>query len=254
MLAVERRTKIHQMVEKNGSVESSELIKIFEVTGETLRKDLMKLESDGLLRRTHGGAISVKKSVPMKKLESRMDDCRSQKQALSRIACNYINEGDIIIVDTGSTAYEFSKTLAGRFESLTIITASNDVFANLSGINGMNMVMLGGFFHRDENAFYGDLTLDALRNLHANKAFIFPSAVSLENGITDYNYDLTLVQKAVLKAADKIFVLADSNKFEKNAMFKISDITAGMTFITDPGLDDDIFELYKKEKIAVDRG
>ena len=58
----------------------------------------------------------------------------------------------------------------------------------------------------------------------------------------------------MLKAADKIFVLADSNKFEKNAMLKISDITAGMTFITDPGLDDDIFELYKKEKIAVDRG
>lgn len=85
MLAVERRTKIHQMVEKDGSVESSELIRLFGVTGETLRKDLMKLESDGLLRRTHGGAISIKKSVPMKKLESRMDDSRSQKQALSRL-------------------------------------------------------------------------------------------------------------------------------------------------------------------------
>lgn len=58
----------------------------------------------------------------------------------------------------------------------------------------------------------------------------------------------------MLKAADKVFVPADSNKFEKNAMLKISDITAGMILITDPGLDDDIFELYKKEKIAVDRG
>ena len=254
MLAVERRTKIHQMVEKDGSVESSELIRLFGVTGETLRKDLMKLESDGLLRRTHGGAISIKKSVPMKKLESRMDDSRSQKQALSRIACNYINEGDIIMLDSGSTAYEFSKRIAGRFDNLTVITASNDVFVNLSGIAGINMIMLGGVFNRDENTFYGDLTLSALERLHAGKGFIFPSAVSIENGITDYNYDLALVQKAIFRSADRIFVLADSNKFEKNAMLKISDIETGMTFVTDPELDDDIFELYKKHKITVDRG
>ena len=254
MFAVERRAKIHQMVEQDGSVECSELTRLFGVTGETLRKDLINLENDGLLRRTHGGAISIKKSAPMKKLESRMDDSRSQKQSLSRIACNYINEGDIIVVDTGSTAYEFSKAMAGRFENLTVITASNDVFANLSGIPGMNMIMLGGFFNRDENAFYGDLTLDALKNLHAGKAFVFPSAVSVENGLSDYNQEMTLVQKAIIKSADKVYILADSNKFEKNAMLKISEITPEMTVITDPGLKDDIFELYKKHKINIDRG
>ena len=77
------------------------------------------------------------------------------------------------------------------------------------------MIMLGGVFNRDENTFYGDLTLSALERLHAGKGFIFPSAVSIENGITDYNYDLALVQKAIFRSADRIFVLADSNKFEK---------------------------------------
>ena len=65
------------------------------------------------------------------------------------------------------------------------------------------MIMLGGVFNRDENTFYGDLTLSALERLHAGKGFIFPSAVSIENGITDYNYDLALVQKAIFRSADR---------------------------------------------------
>ena len=102
-----------------------------------------------------------------------------------------------------------------------------------------------------ENAFYGKLTLDTLRNLHVGKVFIFPSAISLDFGICDFNQELSLIQQCAIGIGDEVFVLADSNKFEQKALLKIESMNSGYTYITDSALNDAYVELYAENGINV---
>ena len=100
-----------------------------------------------------------------------------------------------------------------------------------------------------ENSFYGPLALDMLKNLHMQKAFIFPSAVSFEFGICDYQKDLYQVQKQMIYSSDEIYILADSSKFEKKALLKVSDMKKEYTYVTDGNISEELKILYQKHNI-----
>ncbi len=254
MLAVERKAKIQEIVDRQGSVECGELIRIFEVTGETLRKDLMDLESKGLLYRTHGGAVSTKGAVPIRNVTSRMDEHIEQKRELSKYALQFVDEGDIIAIDEGSTAVEFANMLVGRFKSLTIITHCMSVFNCIRSLDGFNVILTGGQFLKDENAFYGQIALDTLSNIRVGKLFLCPSAVSLESGVMDFNCEMYQIQRKYLTIADRVFVLADSSKFCRTSVFKICDIMQNITFVTDSGITEGVCKQFAEKNINLIRG
>ena len=101
----------------------------------------------------------------------------------------------------------------------------------------------------NEKAFYGSLTLSMLKNLHMQKAFIFPSAVSLEFGICDYQRDLYQIQEQMIKSSDEIFVLADSSKFEKKALLKLDNMKTEYRYITDCKINSELKKLYREHNI-----
>ena len=253
MLAIERRMQIQELLDRQGTVLVGDLAKAFGVTGETLRKDILALEQKGLLRRTHGGAISLKANAPLKKLASRMDEYRLQKRELSENAAALIREGDVIAVDEGSTAIEFARMLSERFQSLTVITHCLDVFNQLCRLEGFSVILCGGHFLPDENSFYGQLTLDMLDRLHVQKFFLFPSAVSITAGVMDYHYALYQVQRKFMDISDRIYILADSSKFGKTATLKVCDVRPSYTFVTDSGLPEDEYQAFVQQKINLIR-
>lgn len=254
MLAKERQDKIYELVQKNGAVTTGFLVERFQVSIETIRRDLLNMERNGKLSRVHGGAIAKGNMKPFLKLPERNQDHFEQKENLSFGAMEFISEGDIIGIDAGSTAIAFAQALKEKFSKLTIVTHFLDVFNLLCNHEDFSVILCGGHYIRHENAFYGELTLDMLKTLHIQKCFIFPSAVSLEYGIRDYQKELYQVQKQMIKSSDQIFVLADSSKFEKKALLKVDDMKNDYVYITDQGLSKELLEIYKENNITIHIG
>lgn len=251
MLANERRSLIAEIVKTQSAVTTAELMEKFSVSFETIRKDLMVLEKSGELTRVHGGAVKKATSGQWYNLPKRIVANKKEKMELSSLAMRIIDEGDTIAVDAGSTALEFAEELKMNFSSLTIVTHSLDVFNKINGHKNFNVILCGGYFLSEENSFYGALTIKMLDDIHVNKVFIFPSAVSIKNGICDYNQLLFEIQKKLITIGDKVFVLADSSKFEKTALLKISHLNEGFIYISDSSLPAKIKEIYKNNNISI---
>ena len=116
---------------------------------------------------------------------------------------------------------------------------------------GVCACQIGGRYLHEEKAFYGHLALDAINRLHVAKAFIFPSAVSLKNGASEFVHELFEIQRAYMRNADEVFILADSTKFETTANIKLCDLSPSLKIITDSQLPDPIYELYRKESMHI---
>jgi len=254
LFAENRQDKIYELIEEYGAVTTAALVNEFGVSVETIRRDLLTMEEKGLLKRVHGGAVGVLKMKPFSSLKERNKEFSREKKTLSVNAAGFIEEGDIIAVDEGSTAISFAHILKERFSSLTIVTHSLDVFNILCNHKDFEVILCGGHFLKEENAFYGELALEALRKVHVQKAFIFPSAVSIEFGICDYGHELYQMQKQMLGMADQVYILADSSKFETKALLKIDDMRTEYYYITDDLLSVGLKKLYRENDIKIFTG
>ncbi len=254
MFAKERQDKIYAAIMKNGAVETANLVKSFGVSIETVRRDLLYMENQKLLKRVHGGAVKLGDMRSFPSLEARNHSQTEEKTALAKRAMNFISDGDFIAVDCGSTANFFAEVLKDSFSELTVLTHSMDIFEILRENSGFEIILTGGQYMHKENSFYGTLTLDMLSSMHVQKSFIFPSAISLEYGICDFQPDLYAIQKKMIEIGSEIFVLADSSKFEERALLKVDDMRPEYKYITDGALPDALQKLYADNNIDVYKG
>ena len=227
------------------------LIETFGVSIETIRRDLLHMERSGLLNRVHGGAVSVGEMKPYNALKQRNLEHSSQKQEAADKAAQLVREGDIIGIDAGSTAVFLAEALKARFSKLTIVTYSLDVFEILKDHEEFSVILCGGHYLKSENAFIGPMALKMLEDLHVQKAFIFPSAVSLEFGICDYQQDIYLLQHKMIQNSGCAYILADSSKFEKKALLKLDDMKPEYCYITDDLLSEELRKVYVENSIRV---
>lgn len=239
------------MLGKNGAVTTAQVSRELGVSVETVRRDFLFLERENRLIRVHGGAVLPNGSVERMPLSERLEMNREEKRMLSEKACEFIKENDIIAIDSGSTATEFADILRQKFNSLTVITNSIDVFGLLQNKAGFKLILIGGTYYPDDRAFCGALALETYKGLHCDKAFIMPAAISLKNGISDCGERTSAVAKQLFECADSIFILADSDKFEKNALYRIAPTSNSFTYITDSEISEELKRLYRENGITV---
>ena len=251
MLANERQSRIYDLIRQNGSVETTKLAELFGVSIETVRKDLVALEKQSAILKIHGGAVAKSQFKQKQKLLIRCEENNDRKKELALKAMEFICEGDIIGVDEGSTAIIFAKALKERFSRLTVVTYSLDVLNILRECDGFELVLCGGTYMKEERSFYGKQTLDALGNMHVQKAFIFPTAISLEFGICGYNDNILQVQDGLIKSANEVYMLADSDKFEKTALQKLRDNDEKFNYITDNMINKEIRKKFKDNNLKL---
>lgn len=247
MLANERHSYVLAQLKKNGAVTTGELVEALKVSLETVRRDLLHLERLGQLNRVHGGAVCPIPMRPYTSLHQRLEENPDKKTQLCLLAAGVIREEDVICIDCGSTAIFLAQAIRDRFSRLTVITHSLDVFEVLRHKEGFRLILCGGIYDENEKAFHGHLTLELLGQLHSQKAFLCPSAVSLKGGIRDYHPQLLSVQKMLLESTDRVFILADSEKFESTALLKLSDTDPSYVYITDPALPSHLLQLYREQ-------
>jgi len=249
MLAIDRRNAIANLVNEQGSVTQAELVRLFKVSTETIRKDLLALENEKLLTRTHGGAIRVGKGLMP--LRERHKDHVVEKRELCTYALPMIQNGDVIALDEGSTCAELAKLIACTFYNLTIATHSLEIFNILRENPGFELILLGGRFIREEMACAGMLTLSMIEQMHFDKCFLFPSGISLKFGLTDCQEAMTQVQRAYISRSSQVYVLAYSQRFETAESIKLDDVNPAYTYITDAALPTEIYNSYKERNLTV---
>lgn len=252
MFAQERHRAIVQKLESEKSVKASELMELFGVSFETIRRDLEFLEAEGLLKRVHGGAMSKRmdysREIPLTVRETAF---RKEKAELAEIACRYVSEGQSIALDVSTTNTEFAHLLKSKFEKLTVITNSLPIANCLVSMPHYTIVLIGGVMHNAEQSIIGDLAEQFAARFHPDVFFMSMSGVTLAEGITDYGLGEIQVKKTMLKSAKRTIALADSSKFDCVSLTKICGCRDVERFVTDSGIDREIVERYKRSGVEI---
>lgn len=251
MLAHERQEQILDIIQKEGSVKVSKLTKLFDVSIETIRRDLESLENNGLLKRVYGGAILKKNVFDKLNFTKREKAFKDEKKEIAQIAIRYVEEGQSIALNGGTTNLEIVRELREKFKNLTIITNSLMIANELSDVEGFTIILIGGVLNNKEYAFYSEFTENILSNFVIDTAFISVSGVSLNRGITDYLINEVKIQKKIMEVSQEVIILADSSKIDSASLVKTANIDDVNLIITDSKLDSKILNKYLKNGIEI---
>ncbi len=218
-----RYKTIISAVELQGTVKVSELAKQLNVTEATIRRDLIQLESQGFVKRIHGGGINTRGRSYEPTLTLRSTVHSVEKQLIAKCAAKMVSEGDFIALDVGSTTFELARCLLSM-RNLTIITPSLIIATLLVVKPDIRLIVPGGIVRTGETSMTGELSHRAFEIFHIDKLFLGVGGIHSKVGLTEYNWDDTLTKQAMLKAAKHVVVLADSSKFDRIATVKIDSL------------------------------
>lgn len=252
MLSEDRYAKIIARISERGSATVNELAETCGVSIETVRRDLVFLEAHGRLRRVFGGAVPVQSATRFEDFPVRRQANRAQKIAVASVIASLVYEGDVIALDSGTTAVETAEILKNRFKRLTVVTYTLKVFDILK--DAFDVILTGGEYFAKEEAFYGELAIEAVRRLHMDKCFIFPSAVSARYGLEDYVPSFVPVQREMIARSDHVFVAADSSKFGGRALIRVCDLSPDFVYVTDAELPAEAADAFTKNGYTLIKG
>lgn len=236
MLDAARRQRIVDLVEQRNGATVAELSEYFGISAATVRRDLLQLSEQGLIERAHGGAVPKRAgrsyAFPEPPVLARASVQVAEKRCIGRAAAKYVKDGEVIIVNGGTTTAEMISHLAER-QDLTVITNALNITFLLSHYPNIKVIVLGGALRHSELSMLGALTEDALQNLRADKLFMGTPAIHVDYGLSAD--DMTEVQsdRNIMAAAREIIVLADHTKFGRIATMRQAPVERIRHLITD---------------------
>ena len=251
MIPEERREKIIEMLEDNKLQTLDKLKKDLGVSRVTIQRDINLLEKNGLVTKVHGG-VRIKKTNSgyfETRFKKRLSQNYDKKIEIAKKAIGYVNDSSTIFVDSSTTCYIFAKELFNQqFNDLNLVTTSPTLFCEITPQSSIRIISTGGLFRREFNMFYGRWVLDFLNKINIDSAFISSAGVSVENGITSSDIELTNILKTVFKQSTEVNLLVDSSKFTKIGMLKIADLLDCKRIITDSDVSKEIINEFKARK------
>jgi DeoR/GlpR family transcriptional regulator of sugar metabolism len=237
LLAEPRRMKILEWLQEEGSARVRDLSAAFGVSEATVRQDLERLEADGTITREHGGAFL--KSVPaqVQSMSLHHVENMDRKQRIGRAAAALVRDQDTLIIDSGTTTTQFAENIKAR-QGLNIITNALNI-ALLLGANPTNTVhMPAGQFKAPTLSLSGEKSVDFFVGIYAETLFLATAGISFEAGLTYPAIGDIYVKRAMIKAASKVYLLADSTKIGRTSFSSLGPVDLVHTLITDDGIAD----------------
>ncbi|QDR82556.1 Glucitol operon repressor [Sporomusa termitida] len=235
MFAEERKTEILQLIRIGNPVTVSSLSQRFGVSESTVRRDLQELEDNGLIQRTHGGAISVQTGFEMSFQEKEVRFL-AEKQQIATLAAGLVNDGETVLLDSGTTTLEIARLL--RTKRITVATNSMDIAQVFSDDAAVETVLLGGTLRKNTRALVGYLTNDALRKMYFDKVFLAINGIDPEFGITTPNLTEAETKRYMLHAGKQKILVADNSKIGRRSLSRVCGLEDIELLITDTGLTD----------------
>lgn len=250
MLAIERRNAILAKLQEEKKVVVSDLSILFNVTEETIRRDLEKLENEGLAKKTYGGAVineSLNIDVPY---IVRKKANVTAKQYIADIIVNMIHDGDHIILDGSSTALFVSKRIKEK-KNITVITNSVEILLELSDRKDWNILSTGGSLKEGGLSLVGYQAERMISSFHVDCAVFSSKGIDMVNGVTDSNERDAQIKKLILKAANKRILAVDSSKFDKTSFTKICELSDVDMIVTDTALSEEWQKVLDDAEVEV---
>lgn len=250
MLAIERKNEILATLQKEQRVLVAELSKKYKVTEETIRRDLEKLEKEGFVKKTYGGAVLNTNTSLDLPLRIREKTNKKEKLAISKMVSNLIEDGDSIMLDSSSTSLMIARNLK-QLKNITVITNSVEVLIELAGSKGVNIISTGGTLRFSSLSLVGKNAEKTVKNFYVDKAILSCKGIDMEKGITESNEAEAEVKNA-MKACAKTTILAiDSSKFNNISFVKVMGLTKGDIVVTDKIENDRWLQYFEKNGVQL---
>lgn len=239
MISDERRARLMRMINERGYVKVTDLGAEFDVSPVTIRRDLETLENEGLLIRTRGGAIRRNHGVTMElPYIIKQDHNVDIKRRIAETALNMVADGDSIILDSGSTTFELAQKLVTKTR-LSVVTNDLYIATKLAANPDINLICTGGVARSNVFSLQGAIAEASIRNLRVEITFMGADAIHPDGGIYNVNINEVPVKHAMIDAAPRVVLLADSSKFEICGFAKICSLSEINTVITDDGISEE---------------
>ena len=232
MLAIERKQYIKDLLQKEKKVVVSDLATQFDVTEETVRRDLIKLENEGVARKIYGGAVLAESS------DVDLPYSVKLKQAIANVTEDIIPESSNVMLDGSSTALFVIKALKVR-KNLTVITNSSEIVCELCDKPFWRVFATGGMLKEGGYAFVGARAVEAIKSFHVDYAIFSCKGIDMKNGLTDSNDDDAEIKKAIIGSARTKILAIDSTKFNRVSLVEICKVGDVDIVVTDknPGIE-----------------
>ena len=225
MLAIERKNEILDKLRAEQRVLVSDLAEYYNVTEETIRRDLDKLEKEGYATKTYGGAILGNSTKTDLSYTIRNKTNVDAKNQIAALASRLIEDGDHLMLDDSSTSLYLAKKLKEK-KNLTVITNSVELVVELNGIDGWTIILTGGRLKPDSLALVGDQTQQMLRRYHVDTAVMSSKGIDLKAGVTDSSEFHAQTKQSMLRCAKKKILILDSSKIDKVSFIDIAPLDA----------------------------
>jgi len=251
IFAEERKRMIVDEVNKQYKVTVAQLCDLFTVSPATIRNDLRDLEELELLKRTHGGAIrnNVKANFELYPVVKEVSHSK-EKREIAEATFQFVKEGDTIILDMGTTMFEFSKLLR-NIPNLTVVTNNLRIASYLESESSATVIVVGGMLRRGFHCTSGARTLTALNGLHVDKTFIAANGVNANYGLATPNIEIAKLKEKYVNMADEVYLLVDSSKIGKTSFVSFANLKDIDVMITDSSISESTLEEIRSLNLEV---
>jgi|SRR5699024_8287529 len=245
MLPAERKQHILKYVLKKSRATIKELSMHFEVHEATIRRDLTEMEENNTIMRTHGGVILNEENIYSEPhFKMREDFFNEEKKRIGLKAATFIQNGDTIILDSGTTTSHIAEAIKNR-ENITVIT--NDIhIATLLHRTQLKVIITGGVLYPENFILNGEFTNQTLQHLNVNKAFIATPALHHDKGLTHFDEALVSAKIKMIEAAQEIYVATDHSKISKVSLYTFGKIHEIDYIITDSNINEHIKDEFQQ--------
>ncbi len=250
MLKKKRQSQILEVLLKEESISVIDLADLLEVSTVTIRKDLNELEQDNKLYRSHGKAILLNPFTFNRSVNEKEKLCPEQKDAIGREAAKLIDRDDSVIIASGTTVHALARNIKPKHR-LTVVSASLPVSEILSQDENNDIIQLGGMLRHSSLSVVGQYSKQILENCSFSKLFMGVDGIDFDYGFTTTDMREAELNQQMMRAAQKVIVLADSSKFGKRGFAKIGNMEDIDVIITDSGINPNALRQIQEHGIEV---
>ncbi|MGX9416400.1 DeoR/GlpR family transcriptional regulator [Vibrio sp. RC27] len=251
MKQLPRHQQIIEIVQKQGYVSTEELVEKFEVSPQTIRRDLNELADSNHIRRYHGGA-TMPLSSENASYSSRKSHNFSEKDLIAEQLVKHIPNGATLFIDIGTTPEAVAHALNKNHQQLRVVTNNINVASILLSNPEIRLILAGGEVRNKDGGIMGEATLDFIQQFRLDFGILGISGIDLDGSLLDFDYHEVRVKQAIIENSRSVFLAVDHSKFGRNAMVKLGGITQMHTVFTDKRPPEEICTLLQDNGVNLD--
>ncbi len=231
----QRQTYILQQLRQHPYVSVEALSQMLQVSQMTIRRDLAELNAMGIITRRHGGASLAPGQGDFEwPLRLRQAERADVKRKIGQAAASYVREGDVVVIDGGTTTLEAARSLTQN--RLTVVSHFQPILCELIGKPNIRLISTGGVLRADNQTYVGPFAIQTLRQINANVAIMATSYLSLSRGLTNRNMDEAEIKRTMIEISEKVILVMDSAKMHRHTLSTVGAIEAVQVLVTDANL------------------